>query len=53
MNVQNHIKLQQARVTALNQKINTATALGDVKQLAELEAELAEAEETLVRLKAA
>jgi hypothetical protein len=53
MSVQDHIELQQSRIAALNSKISTATALGEVDRLAELEAERAEAEETLARLRAA
>lgn len=51
MDIAEHIKLQQARVSALNSKIATAQALGDIARLTELEYELTQAEETLDRLK--
>lgn len=51
MNIEDHIKLQQALIAALNGKISTARALGDIQRLTDLEAELAAAEETLDRLK--
>lgn len=50
VNIEDHIKLQQAHITALNGKIATAQALGDVARLAELQLELAEAEQPLNRL---
>ena len=53
MTVQDHIALQQALIATLNGKVSTARALGEVQRLANLEAELAEAEETLARLQAA
>ena len=51
--MQDHIALQQALIAALNGKISTARALGEVQRLADLEAELAAAEDTLARLQAA
>jgi len=53
LTVQDHITLQQALIAALNGKISTARALGDVQRLADLEAELAAAEGTLERLQIA
>lgn len=53
VNIEDHIKLQQAHITALNGKISTARALGDIQRLTDLEAELAAAEATLARLQAA
>ena len=53
MTVQDHIKLQQALIATLNGRISTARSLGDVQRLADLETELAAAEDTLERLQAA
>ena len=53
MTVQDHITLQQALIAALNGRISTARSLGDVQRLADLETELAAAEDTLERLQAA
>jgi hypothetical protein len=53
LTVQDHITLQQALISAVNGRISTARALGDAQRLADLEAELAAAEDTLARLQAA
>ena len=53
LTIQDHIALQQALITALNGKMSTARALGDIQRLTDLEAELATAEATLARLQAA
>ena len=50
LTIQDHIALQQALIAALNGKIATAQALGDVARLAELQLELAEADQPLNRL---
>ena len=48
-----HIALQQALIAALNGKISTARAIGDIQSLASLQTKLAAAEDTLARLQAA
>lgn len=53
MDIEEHVRLQQALIAALNSRIGTATSLGDIARLADLEAELVIAEETLARLQAA
>jgi uncharacterized coiled-coil protein SlyX len=53
LTVQDHITLQQALIATLNGRISTARSLGDAPRLADLETELAAAEETLARLQAA
>jgi len=53
LTVQDHIALQQALIATLNGKISTARSIGEIQRLTDLEAELAEAEETLARLQAA
>jgi hypothetical protein len=53
LTIQDHIALQQALIAALNSKMSTARALGDIQRLTDLEAELAAAEATLARLQAA
>lgn len=50
MDIEDHVKLQKARISSLNGKISTARALGEIDRLAELETELAQAEQTLERL---
>lgn len=50
MTIQDHIALQRALIAALNGKISTARSIGEIQRLADLEAELTQAEQTLDRL---
>lgn len=47
MGIEKHIELQQACIMNLNNRIATATSLGDVAELGRLAEELQQAETTL------